>query len=561
MLKTKRQKVTNRIRQFLEEFDSPEKGAKLEQIRQLMREKCKKDLHFFAYHALEFHDIDTHLHRDMAHRYHKRIGHRFSLWLVPRGHLKTSLWTEAGTLWELINNPHLRFLVVNAKKENATDIVANIRSHVETKEIFRWLFPEYCWDLVDKSKARRCKVGAERLDFPCSRYAGAKEGNVEVMGVEASLVSKHYDRMIFDDAVNDLNTETMAFRNKVERWYKNALQLRHSPKESIVRIIGTRWHFNDLYSRLIAKEKKYRASVLARGKKVKPRYWLYIRKVVEKAPEGFGRDIVNKQNVLPIWPERFTDEVIAEIRIDNGSYIFSCQYMNNPLPDEDTVFKLDQIKIVNWFDIPDKITNFIAVDMAVDDKEDSDYSVVTVASFDESSRMYIRQIVRGKFLPNQTMEIIASMAEKWDARKVAIETQAFQKTVVRFYKEYSAREGWNIPWVEVTRGNTSKTRRFLALQPRVERGDFCIEEGIVSLDDAIEEMTTFSLDHKPAYDDILDTFADLEQIYYSAAKATPAKPAIDTYDGWYGSLEESNNDWGSEIGRGRSALNNLTCGW
>lgn len=368
-------------------------------------------------------------------------------------------------------------------------------------------------------------------------------------------MSKHYDVMVYDDAVNDLNTETMAYRNKVERWYKNSLQLRHSPHISRIRIIGTRWHFNDLYSRIITKEKKYRAALLQRGKKVKPRYWLYIRCVVEKTDRK-GREIVRKQNVLPIWPERFTDETIEDLLVENGSYIFSCQYMNNPLPDEDTIFKHDQIKIISFFEIPEATTNFLALDLAVDEKEESDYSAIVVASFDSESRMYIREIIRAKMLPKKALDIIAHLVSKWNIRKVAIETHAFQKTVLSYYKEYAAREGWNIPWVEMQRARTSKTRRFLAFQPRVERGDFFVEEGIAHTDDLIEEMTTFSFDHLPSYDDILDCVADLEQIYYSAPKEETTVQDHGTYDGFYGSIYEPDDEWSPNYSpRGGNRIN------
>lgn len=554
----KKPKLTNRVKNFLEDVQAPENSQQLEQLRMLLRERCKNDLHFFAYHVLEFHDMDTPLHYDMARRWQRRSKAQYSLWLVPRGHLKTSLWTEAGTLWEFINNPNQRYLIVNAKKENAADIIANIKSYVETKEIFRWLFPEYCWDLAPRSKRARCKVGAERLDFPCSKYAGAKEGCIEVMGVEASLVSKHYDVMVYDDAVNDLNTETMAYRNKVERWYRNSLQLRHSPHISRVRIIGTRWHFNDLYSRIITKEKKYRASLLARGKKVCPRYWLYIRCVVEKVEKG-GRDIARKKNVLPIWPERFTDNVVEDLLVENGSYIFSCQYMNNPLPDEDTIFKHDQIKVVSFWEIPENVSNFLALDLAVDNKEESDYSAIVVASFDEESKMYVREIIRKKLLPKQALDIIAHLVEKWRIQRVAIETHAFQSTVLSYYKEYSAREGWNIPWVEMKRGMSSKIRRFLALQPRVERGDFLVEDGIAHMDDMIEEMTTLSFDHLPSFDDILDCLSDLEQVYYRAPKEEVEEVDRATYDGFYGSIYEDDDEWSEEVScRGPSRITSVS---
>ena len=542
--KRKRRKLPNnkRIRDFLREcVGGTGDGESLEALRQLLRERCKKDLWFFGYHVLEFHDLDDELHKDMAMRWMFRNKASFSLWQVPRGHLKTSLWTQAGTLWELINNPHERHVIVSAKLEIAQAILADIRSFVETREIFRWLFPEYCPDLAGKEKQRRCKWGQDRLDFPCSRWAGRREGNIQVMGVEASLVSQHFDKFTFDDPVNDLNTSTKAYRDKVDRWYRDALQLRHSPAESKVRIIGTSWHYDDMYARRRRAELKRRKRLRAEGKPVKPHLWIYIRRVVEPVESG-GFDIVGHKNVAPIWPQRFDKQTIEDIREDNGSYIFNCQYMNNPISAEDAIFKREDIKACDYFDIPEQVANFAAVDMAVGETDDSDYSVITVASFDSEGKMYTRQICRGKYSGNQLVELLNGICRKWNVKKVGIETTCFQKVVYKNYKTFAEKMGWKIPWVEMKRGNTAKLKRFLSLQPRVERGDFLYEEGIAHSDQMLDEMTTLSLTHKPAFDDILDTLADLEQLFYKAHEIVEVEQDPTTFDAHFGSILDLNEE-------------------
>lgn len=454
---------------------------------------------------------------------------------MPRSHLKTSCITEAGRLWKFIVNPHSRHLIVNAKLENAIAILNNIRNCVETNEIFRWLFPEYCPDLAPKAIRQRCKWLTDRLDFPCSKYAGKREGNIEIMSVGSSLVSKHFDEITIDDGVNDENTTTKEYRDRVDRWYKNLLQLRHDAN-SIITIIGTRWHFDDMYSRRIKEEGLRRKKQKEHGLKVTPRYWIYHRQVVERVEVG-GETIVGYDNVQPIWPERFTKDHIESIRDENGSYIFSCQYMNNPLPEEDAIFKYSDIQIVDPIDIPDNVINFISCDLAVEDTEQGDWWVITVASFDTMGKMYGREIVRDKLLTSTFLKHVAALVQKWKPQKVSVETTAFQKTLYKTYRQWSAEHGYNIPWVEIERGKTSKRKRILALQPRVERQDFCVEEGIKNLDHLIDEMTTYP---RSQHDDILDTLADLEALYYNAPDIVKDIAALDTYDGFYGSIENDN---------------------
>lgn len=531
--------VTERVQAFLKDVEA--KGESLEAVRLLLRERAKKDFWFFQYHVYGNTDTLNGLHMDLCARYQARINKQFSLWLMPRSHLKTSTMTEAGSLWEVINHDgNLRILIGNAKLDNAVDILANIRNCVEHNEVFRWLFPEYCPDLAPKSVRSRCKWLTHRLDFPCSKYAGRREGNLEIIGVEASLVSKHYDVIILDDPINDINTTTKDYRDKIYRWFKNLLQLRHDLTTSIIRLIGTRWHFDDLYSRLIKNEYALREEKRSRGLKVTPRLWIYLRQVVEKVESG-GQTIVGYDDVQPIWPERFTAVAIEELRYaDNiGSYIFSCQYMNNPLPEEDAIFKHSDIDIIDEYAIPEDLVYFVACDIAVEDIEFGDWWVITVAGFDSHGEMYVREIIREKLLTSTFLQQLGQIVRKWKPVKVGIETTAFQKTLLKIYKQWAVKNNINIPWVEMERGNRSKLKRFLALQPRVERGDFHIEEGIRNCDWCIEEMTTYP---RSTYDDILDTLADLEALFYAAPEHTVDITPKDTFKYIYGDIEDDEQD-------------------
>lgn len=509
----------------------------IEAVRQLLRQRCKADLWFLCYHVLEMEDINTELHMDMCERWQKRRNRRYTMWLIPRGHLKTSLWTRGGTIQEFLIDPDQRALVVNAKLENAIDIIADIRSDFETRELLRWLFPEYCPDLVTKELRQRCKWGVNRIDFPCSKYAGRKEGNIQCMGVEASLVSKHYDLFIFDDPINDINSENKPYRDKVFRWYRNALQLRDSPA-SRVRLIGTRWHHDDTYGRLITAELKRRQAQVENGEQVKPKYLIYHRQVVEPVEAG-GEEIIGLQNVKPIWPERYSKQDIEDLREENGSYIFSCQWMNMPVDDEDAVFKRGDVLVAPYYTIPDEVVNFLAIDMADEETTQGDFTVLTIASFDKAGKMYVRECHRGKFLPSEILEKTWRLCQKWSVAKCGIEVTGFQRTIYKEYKRTASELGWAIPWVPMQRGKTSKRKRILAMQPRVERGDFYVEEGIENFDHIMDEVLTYP---RPVHDDILDTLADLEAIYYSAPQAAeePEDPTI--FDNYFGTLDDDEDD-------------------
>lgn len=525
----RRAEATGRVKAIIDQYGGL--GSDSEIVRQQLRQKCKEDFWFFQYHAVGNRDTLTDLHLDLCKKVQSRIEKGFTIWLLPRFHLKTSCITVGGILWRLINNPHLRHLVVNAKLETATDILAEIRNVVETNEVFRWLFPEYCVDLAPKSLRARCKWLTDRLDFPCSKYAGRREGNIRAMGVEASLVSQHYDELWFDDSVNDVNSATKQYRDKIFNWFRNALQLRHD-LASPIRIIGTRWHFDDLYSRLLKKERARRKKLSSLGQKITPELWIYHRQIVEKVEAG-GETIAGYDNVQPIWPERFTGEQINKLKEDVGSYVFSCQFMNNPLPDEEAIFKYSDINQIDEFLVPQNLVHFISADIAVEDTEDGDWWVITVAGFDSRGEMYVLEIIRDKLVTSTFLAHIAALTKKWNPIRVGIETVAFQNTLLKVYKEHTRKTGVNIPWMELKRTKKSKRARILALQPRVERGDFNVVEDIKNVDWLIEEMTTYP---RSPHDDILDTLADLEAMYYAAPEDSKTVEQYDTFEAVYGDV-------------------------
>lgn len=508
-----------------------------ERIRRTLRRKAQSDFWFFCYHVLDFQDMDNPFHINFCERYQKRISRNFNIYLMPRGHLKTTCITVAGSIFALIQDwftlpsgkkvrgQNLRILIGNAKLENAIDIVADIKHVFTSNEFFAWLFPEY---IPDETWIKGRGIGKwtqERIDLPCSKLAGRKEGNIQVISTGASKVSKHYDIIKLDDVVNDENIDTKILRDKTESWYKNMLQLRNDPITSIVEIVGTRWHYDDLYGRLINKELARRNKAKEDGKDVVPVYLIYRRKA--------------KEDGEPIWPERFTSEELDRLKYEElGAYKYSCQYDNDPVPEEDAKFQRNHIKFIDNLDIPTNVVNFAAVDMADEDTTNGDFYVVTIGSFDVVGKMYIREIIRGRFSQFEFLNKVYNACLRWKPVRVGVETTGFQKGILRGYKAQANKNGWFIPWVEINRGKTSKFTRTIGLQPRVERGDFYIEENIPNLEWAIEEMITFP---KGVHDDILDTFVDLENIYYAASDSHVIQESVDpnTFDGYFGKLENA----------------------
>jgi predicted phage terminase large subunit-like protein len=514
--------VTEALQEMLQK---PVEGEQaLEAIREQLREKAKNDLWFLAYHILGYKDIDNDLHHEMCYRWQKRHYKRLTLWMVPRGHLKTTLWTITDAVQEKLRDPDHRHLIVNAKLDNAESILFEIKQHFESNELLRWLFPEYCWDLAPKRKRDMCKVRSDRLDFPC-RTKWKKEGNIEIMSVGSSLVSKHFDKFTFDDPTNDKFVENPEVRTSNYNWYMNALQLRDGPYTPI-RIIGTRWHFDDMYGRLIRKEEAWRKDFL-KNPRGKARMLMYIRRAVEEDVDG---------NVRAIWPERYTIDDLDEIRDSVGAYIYSCQFDNNPLPSDSAVFKRDDIQNIHPWEIPKTCLNFIGVDLADEDTKKGDFSAIVVISVDHTGKVYVREVIRGKIFPLELIDTLIDLNDRYKPVRIGVETTAFQKSIYKYWQRVATARAIFMPWKEVKR-SASKFMRILQLQPIVERREFYLTSGMINYDHLILEMMEYT-GKDSAYDDCLDALQAAYECSFEAPgeevelyKPTSAKVIFDTLFG------------------------------
>ena len=69
---------------------------------------------------------------------------RKNLFLYPRGHLKSTVITVAHSVQWIINYPNVRILITTATQDLGVDFVRQIKSHFQTNDTFRSLFPELC---------------------------------------------------------------------------------------------------------------------------------------------------------------------------------------------------------------------------------------------------------------------------------------------------------------------------------------------------------------------------------------------------------------------------------
>lgn len=168
----------------------------------------------------------------------------FKLFLLPRGHLKTSIITVAHVIQVLLRDPNKRILINNAVWDNSRTILNQISDYLTFKSRLPLVFgpfqtPKVRWTRDEIEIAQRTK-------------ATGKEASITTGGVESAKTGLHFDLIIHDDIVVRENVTTRDQIQKVITFWRDSLDLLDPGGKMIV--VGTRWALGDLYGHLIENE-------------------------------------------------------------------------------------------------------------------------------------------------------------------------------------------------------------------------------------------------------------------------------------------------------------------
>lgn len=302
------------------------------------------------------------------------------LWLWSRGFFKTSLITEAHSAWLIVNNPDIRILLSSNTISVAEDMLRNIKSHFISNADFRVFFKEFC---PQPNSVGKIEFGtAQEFTIP-NRKKVKKEPTMMVAGIGTNLTGLHFDYMKLDDLVtkDSVTNETQLQQSK--DYYAS---LRHLfdkaavPREDVV---GTIYHFNDLYCATLRKSK------------------LFVESFV---PAKVGDEA--------IFPERLPLNKLTELVNDPsvGPYQFQTQYMLNPINPADAKFKDEWIK--TYEKIPEGLAEYVCVDPASTTNKKSDYTVIERWGIDSNGNSYLLDGIRDKLTAFQRIDALFTIVSK-----------------------------------------------------------------------------------------------------------------------------------------------------
>lgn len=398
---------------------------------------------------------------------------------MPRGTFKSSIVTIGFTLQYLLNDPNARILIDSETYSKAKNFLAEIKGHLEDNKKFREIFKTIHGVYPDDGKKNPSVRWTDSMvDLAC-RTQKRKEPSIMCSGIDKSINGMHFDLVIMDDLHSEKNVTNKEQIEQVIEHYKLVFSLLDPGCPAIV--IGTRWDYQDLYQYILENERY--------------RYNIIIRAAVE--------------NGKLLFPERLTIEFLDEQKRVQGNYIFSCQYMNNPVDDETATFKQSYFRHTEWSLVQDKPINwYVAIDPSYEGQY-SDYAAFVLVGMDYQQELYVRQIHRAKMNYSEIINLMFEWHIKYQPRVMALETIATQKNIQYMLNNEQKNRGIWLPVKEIKSRTASKESRIEALAPYYEFGRVHHIKEANQIDELEYELLHFP---KGSHDDVIDALATILEI-------------------------------------------------
>ena len=203
---------------------------------------------------------------------------------------------------------------------------------------FRAVIAAYGADLAAKFSrkgrrlARQIGLGLNEEHTAVDDWETLAGGGMRAVGVGGGVTGMGADLICIDDPVKSrTEAESLVYREKVWDWYRDDLYTRLEPKGAIL-LTMTRWHDDDLVGRILNNPDAAR--------------WHVIHLPALAEPTAETPDPLGRAEGQALWPARYDEAALADIRAAVLEYGFAALYQGRPRPREGVMFPRDRVQIV-----------------------------------------------------------------------------------------------------------------------------------------------------------------------------------------------------------------------
>lgn len=400
----------------------------------------------------------------------------------PPRYSKTELVVILFSAWCFVKNSRSEFIHLSYSDQLVMDNSDAIKSIIKSAE-FRQLWPGIgIQDNKDSKKAWGTTLGGS---FLATAAGGAVTGFGAGRMDEGSGESFSFSGcLLIDDPLKPDDAHSVAMREAVNRrWDETIKSRRNSPATPTI-VIMQRIHDHD-FCGMLAEDSEHKWTVL---------------KLAALVNEG-------EADEHALWPEKHDVAALRAMKQKNG-YQFAGQYQQNPRPLGGGILK------GHWFVrvpvLPIMKYRKIFADTAQKTAERNDYSVFQCWGIGADGRIYLIDMIRGKW---EAHDLKRHALDFW-AKHAAVNIPPLREMVVEdkasgtgLIQDIRANAKPRIPIRGLERVR-DKLTRVMDVVPHIESGYVCIPEGVEWASAFIDECEAFTADDTHAHDDQIDPMCD-----------------------------------------------------
>jgi len=314
-------------------------------------------------------------------------------------------------------------------------------------------------------------------------------GGFVAAGVGGGITGKGAHVLVIDDPVkNREDAESQNNRDSTWDWYTSTAYTRLAPGGGVL-VILTRWHDDDLAGRLLRAENDGGDQ------------WEVVRYPALADEEEKFREIGEA-----LHPERYNLDSLSRIRKAVGPRDWSALYQQNPVADDGEYFTR---KMINYYESDDinqeQMRYYVAWDLAIGQRDRNDYSVGICIGVDEHDRLYIMDLIRGRYDGFELVEKILDFYEQWKPSIIGIEKGHIEMALGPFLEKRVRERGlYEAYFKDLKTGRRDKEARARAIQGRMQQGMVFFPKDAIFTGPLVAELLRFP---NGIHDDQVDALA------------------------------------------------------
>ena len=415
---------------------------------------------------------------------------------APRGHGKSTAVTYTYCLAEVLFRRSKYVLIVSDSFSQAGLFLGDIIKELRDNDDIHGLFGN-----IELTKQTEDDIIGKFEDGHTFRIQ-AKGSEQKLRGLK--WLNKRPDLVICDDMESDEQVLNKERREKLRRWFYSAL----IPALSVtgkIRIVGTILHLDSLLERLMPESQLAALGSKALKNLITEDLKQYTHQKTSWLSIKYRAHTDDFSKIL--WPDRWTKKALEERKAQYVAQgladVYSQEMLNVPLDDSNGFFKESDFVALKDEDRKLNLNYYIAADLAISQRQHSDYTVFAVAGMDDQNRLQCVNVIRDRMDAKQIVDTILALQRTYEPELFGLEAGTIQKSIGPYLNEEMLKTGTFVN-VMLLKPSGDKLSRARSMQARMRAGGVKFDTHTDWFQTFKDELLRFPRDR---HDDQVDAWA------------------------------------------------------